>query len=208
MKRKRSDLRKETKKLDEEAKDLSNKIEKTEDRIDDLDILKSEVESIEKHVTELRKAKNNVEERAVEVFNEHMDQLLELLDYENLKRIWLESRKKEVRKGRRKEEKTFFDMHVVRRGEDGSVFTDSVETLSESERAVVGLVFGLAGYLAHDVGKSMPFLLMDSLEDLDGERIDGLIRHFEDETELVVAALLPEKAEELEPEDYNVVTTE
>lgn len=90
--------------------------------------------------------------------------------------------------------RTSFDLHVVRATESGSVYEDTVEHLSESEREVTGLVFALAGYLTHGVHEEMPFLLLDSLEAIDSERIADLVEYVADYTEFLVVALLPEDA--------------
>ena len=82
------------------------------------------------------------------------------------------------------------------------VYEDAVEHLSESEREVTGLVFALAGYLTHEVHERVPFVLLDSLEAIDSERIARLVEHFADYAPSVVVALLPEDAVAL-PEQYS-----
>jgi hypothetical protein len=98
-----------------------------------------------------------------------------------------------------------FDLHVVRTAPDGTTYEDTVDHLSESEREVTGIVFALAGYLAHDVYEDVPFLLLDSLEAIDSERIAALVEYVSDDAEYVVAALLPEDAQALD-DDYDRVT--
>ncbi len=85
-------------------------------------------------------------------------------------------------------------------------YEDTVDNISESEREVVGLVFALAGYLAHEVYEQVPFMLLDSLEAIDAERIATLIDYFGDYAEYLIAALLPEDAAAL-PEAYERVTS-
>lgn len=43
----------------------------------------------------------------------------------------------------------------------GHTYEGTVDTLSESEREVLGLVFALAGYLVHKVYEQFPFILLD-----------------------------------------------
>ncbi len=50
-------------------------------------------------------------------------------------------------------------------------YEDTLRHLSESEREVTGFVFALAGYLVHDVHEQVPFMLLDSLEAIDSDRI-------------------------------------
>jgi len=86
---------------------------------------------------------------------------------------------------------------VVRTADDGSVYRASVDTLSKSEREVVGLVIALAGYLVYDVAESVPVVVVDAIEMLDAERIRGLLEFFDEHARYVVAAVLPEEAEHL-----------
>jgi hypothetical protein len=49
-----------------------------------------------------------------------MDTVLELLEYGNLERIWLEQTETEVREGRQKVTNSVFDLHIVRKTENGT----------------------------------------------------------------------------------------
>jgi hypothetical protein len=134
-----------------------------------------------------------------------MDSVLKMLDYNNLNRIWLERIEREVREGRRKVNKSGFELHVIRTSNSGAAYEDTVDHLSESEREVTGLVFALAGYLAHEVYEDAPFMLLDSLEAIDSERIAALIEYLTDYTGYLLVALLPEDAAAL-PDEYNRIT--
>ncbi|MEF8882677.1 MAG: chromosome segregation protein SMC, partial [Halapricum sp.] len=68
------------------------------------------------------------------------------------------------------------------------------DNLSESERELIGLVFALAGYLTHEVYETVPFILVDSLEAIDSERIAKLVDHFSEHAAVLLVALLPEDA--------------
>jgi len=74
------------------------------------------------------------------------------------------------------------------------VISDELQNLSESEREVVGLVFALAGYLVHEVYDDVPFIILDSIEAIDAERIRTLVEYFIDSTEYVLVAVLEEDA--------------
>jgi len=63
----------------------------------------------------------------------------------------LERRETQIREGRRKVTKSVFGLHVIRSTDSGTTYEDTIAYLSESEREVTGLVFALAGYLAHDL---------------------------------------------------------
>lgn len=127
-----------------------------------------------------------------------MQTILRILDYENIERIWIERAERTVREGRRKVQQGVFDLHVIRSTDEGATYDDTVEHLSESEREVTGLVFALAGYLVHDLYETLPFIVVDSLEALDSDRIAALVEYFEEYAAYLVVALLPEDAAALD----------
>ncbi|KYH24673.1 Smc-like protein Sph1 [Halalkalicoccus paucihalophilus] len=128
-----------------------------------------------------------------------METVVDLLDYGNLARIWLEYRNPDTRGD------ATFELHVTRQTDDGTTYEDSVTHLSESEREVTGLVLALAGYLVHDVHEEMPLILLDSLEAIDSERIAQLVEYLEEYASYIVVALLPEDADALDDE-YQRIT--
>jgi hypothetical protein len=134
-----------------------------------------------------------------------MDTVLDILDYGNLDRIWVERVESQAREGRRNITKTEFRLHIVRTTDDGVSYEDDFSHLSESEREVTGLVFALAGYLAHDVYEEVPFVLLDSLEAIDSERISALVDYMKDYSDYLVVALLEEDAAALD-ESYTRIT--
>lgn len=155
---------------------------------------------------ELERERNRIDEmeaEAVDAFNEHMAQVLDILGYENIARVWIE-RKQANDDGTTE---TTFELHVVRENESGSMYEDSVAHLSESEREVVGLVVALAGYLVHEVYETVPFVLLDSVEAIDAARIGNLVAYFAEYAPYLVVALLPEDAEALS-DDYDRVTAD
>lgn len=192
-------LRKETSNIEDELADIKEQI----GDIDDLERRRADIVS---ELQELRTKIDRLEENAVEAFNGHMAEILEILEYENIDRIWLERTTEQVRNGRRKEEKSVFDVHIVRSTADGTTYEDTVEHLSESEREVTGLIFALAGYLVHDVYEILPVMLLDSLEAIDSDRIAALVEYFEQYADYLLVALLPEDAAAVDGDSVNRVT--
>jgi len=179
---------------------LEKELRGVEDEIDEIEYLLSKYDDLERRrddiserLTTLRSKVEKIEKSTVETFNTHMDEVLEQLQYDNIERVWLE------RHNRRGE--TSFELHVVREDEGGSVYEDAVTHLSESEREVVGLVVSLAGYLAHDVARLVPLIILDSLEAIDAERIAELTEYFSGHTDFLILALLEEDARHL-PDRY------
>ena len=198
--REATDLEFEIGRLSSELEDATATVEELEGRVEREAKLRERREALAEEIESLRTRIETVERDAIESFNEHAEELLDALEYDNIERIWIERR--EPPEGRRDPAaRGEFDLHVVRRTDEGVVYEDTVEHLSESEREVTGLVFALAGYLTHEVYERVPFVLLDSLESIDSERIARLVDHFADYAPSVVVALLPEDAAAL-PDGY------
>lgn len=195
-----SELEYERGRLERELSDVETSIEKLDALGDERDQLEAQEDELAAELESLRTRIDDLERASVESFNEHVADVLELLDYENIERVWIERTEKEVREGRQKVSQSTFDLHVVRTTEDGTVYEDTVDTLSESEREVVGLMVALAGYLVHEVYETVPMMLLDSLEAIDSERIGALIEYIAEYAPYLVVALLPEDAEPLDEE--------
>ncbi|MFA9418233.1 archaea-specific SMC-related protein [Natrinema sp. HArc-T2] len=178
--------------------EIEDEIATIEDRLNEREDLKSRREDLTDELTDLRTRIDQIEANAVEAFNEHMENLRATLGYDNLDRIWIDRTTREVREGRRKVTKSSFDLKIVRSTDDGAAYEDTIDHLSESEREVIGLVFALAGYLVHDVYETVPFMLLDSLEAIDSERIAALVEYFESHVPYLVVALLDEDAQAIE----------
>lgn len=184
----------EVQRLKKERRNVEDEIRSLEDKLSRRDELEARREEVREELEGLRTRIDRIEQQTVDEFNEHMDAVLAELAYENIDRIWIERTQRQVREGRRKVTKSYFDLHIIRSTEDGGTYEDTVDHLSESEREVTGLVFALAGYLAHDVYEVLPFILLDSLEAIDSERIAALVEYLDDYADYLVVALLPEDA--------------
>ncbi|WP_435197416.1 archaea-specific SMC-related protein [Natronomonas sp. EA1] len=206
------DLHKEANQLEYELGRLETDLDRVEseiadieDRIAEQDETEARLDTVKEDIEELRTKIERIEQGAVDKFNEHMDTVLSMLEYANLERIWLERVEREVREGRRKVTKSVFELHVIRTSQSGAAYEDTVDHLSESEREVTGLVFALAGYLVHEVYETVPFMLLDSLEAIDADRIAALVDYLTEYTEYLLVALLPEDAAALD-DDYQRIT--
>jgi len=189
--------------LDEEIGDIESEIRRDEALVD-------RREAVVEELIDLRTRIDTLEAEATRQFNERMSDLLSLLEYENVERIWLERMDGPADSVATVDtdsviEGSTFELHIVRSSEGGTVYEDSVDHLSESEREVTGLVFALAGYLVHDVHETVPFMLLDSLEAIDADRIAALVEYFASYAPYLVVALLPEDARAL-PDAYDRVT--
>ncbi|MFB6129453.1 MAG: archaea-specific SMC-related protein [Salinigranum sp.] len=184
--------------LQAELEEVEATIEAVEGELDRLGPLERRRESLKDELAELRNRIDTIEREAVDSFNEHMETALNILEYDNIARIWIERQEREG------DEDSTFDLHIVRETDEGTAYEDTVDHLSESEREVTGLIFALAGYLVHDVHDRVPFMVLDSLEAVDAERIAALVEHFREYVPFLLVALLPEDAQALD--EYRHVT--
>jgi len=198
------DLHKKANQLEYDLGTLENDLERVEEniatiegRLNEEDELEARREELDDEIQELRMKIERIKQQAIEAFNEHMEAMLEVLEYEtSYESGW--SGPKLSREGHRKRTKGVFDLHIVRQTDSGATYEDRVENLSESERGVTGLIFALAGYLAHEVYETVPFMLLDSLEAIDTHRIAVPVEYLEEYSEYLVVVLLPEDANALD----------
>lgn len=195
-----SDLQYERGQLEQQLSDIKDEISNIESLPPKSD-LKKERDELKQEIKNEQNRIANLETEAIEAFNHHMDEILDVLEYKNIARVWIE------RKQTDQQRETQFDLHIVREDATGTVYEDVVDHLSESEREVVGLIVTLAGYLAHEAYKTVPFMLLDSIEAIDSDRISDLVSYFASYTSYLVVALLPEDARSLS-DDYNQVTSD
>jgi DNA repair ATPase RecN len=209
-----SELEYERGQLEESVASLEDDLESAREAAERAADLEAELETHREDLAAARDRIERLERAAIETFNDHMATVLDLLDYGNVERVWIERKTGGEGAGRGPgsgrgtgagsgpETESTFALHVVRSGDDGAVYEDSVDHLSESERAVIGLVVALAGYLVHDVHESVPVMALDSLEAIDADRIAALVEYFAEFVPYLVVALLPEDAAAL-PEAYD-----
>jgi predicted nucleic acid-binding Zn-ribbon protein len=200
-----SDLQYERGQLEQERSDLREEVGEIES-LPDPDELEARIDEVAEELEAQRSRITDLEATVVEEFNERMADILDILQFSNIERVWIE-RRSDTGQG----SETTFELHVVREDETGTVYEDVVGHLSESEREVIGLVVALSGYLAHEVHERVPFIVLDSLEAIDAERIAELVSYFSEFAGYLVVALLPEDADALSdayarvaPAEFNV----
>jgi DNA repair exonuclease SbcCD ATPase subunit len=192
--------------LEQELSDIEDDLAEIHQLDDELEQLEAQREEVQEELKSQRTRIEDLEREAIEAFNTRMEDILDILEYRNIERVWIERKEgtkfDSRRGGYRGGSVSTFDLHVVRSNEDGAVYEDTVDTLSESEREVIGLVVALSGYLVHQVYEVVPMMLLDSLEAIDATRIARLIEYFADHAPFLVVALLPEDAQALD-ESFN-----
>ena len=182
--------------LESDLDDVTEAIEEIEAEVERAEELRTTRSELVDELTDQRTKIDQIEAEAVDSFNGHMESILDLLGYENIERIWIER----IEVPAADDGQTRFELHIVRTTDNGTAYEDTIDHLSESEREVTGLIFALAGYLVHDLHETVPFMLLDSLEAIDSNRIAALVEYFSDYADFLVVALLPEDAQALDDE--------
>ncbi|WP_248518110.1 archaea-specific SMC-related protein [Salinarchaeum laminariae] len=194
-----SELEYERGQAESELEGVETEIERIQQLVDDREDVEEARDAVVEGLHTLRGRVEAAERALASAFNEHMERVVEVLDYENIARIWIDHKP-----GDAVAEPGTFELTVVREGDDGAVYEDSVRTLSESERKVLGLVLALSGYIVHRVYDDVPFVVLDSVEAIDAERIAELLGYFGQRTGFLITALLPEDAAVVESSEQTV----
>lgn len=189
-----SELEFEREQVESTLESLAEEIEEIEAELATRDDLEARREELSEELEELRTRIDRIEQDAIDAFNTHTNVLIDKLGYDNLERVWLEQTETTVQDGRRKTTEKRFELHVIRKSDTGKAYEDSIGHLSESEREIIGLVVALAGYIVHDVHEEVPFMLLDSIEMIDGNRLFDIVSYLEEYVPYLIVVLLPDHA--------------
>ena len=193
-----SDLRHERGRLDEQRASISTELDELEALAEERSTLVEKRSTTRSELENLRKRISTIERQTIERFNETMAAVVSQLNYQNIGRVWITRLEERTQ--------TRFELQIARE-ENGTTWADTIDHLSESERTVVGIVVAITGYIVHKVGESVPFLLLDSVEAIDADRLVSLTELLLDHTTFLLVALLPEDAAAF-ADDYVVLTPE
>jgi peptidoglycan hydrolase CwlO-like protein len=188
----------EIERLQDDLTDVSERIADIEKQLEERDAVEARRNMVRENLTEVRNRIDRVETEAVDQFNTHVAAVLERLEYDTLERVWLERSLSD-------DDTSTFTLKILRSTGDVMTHYDRIEHLSESEREVIGVVFALTGYIVHDVCETAPFVLLDSIEAIDSDRIASLVEYLAEYTRYLVVALQNNDVDALDT-DYHCVT--
>lgn len=176
------DVRVEIQTARNDVDQLEDRREELQRRLEERDEIESQVEELTAEIEAVTEQIENTEQEIRTSFNETMADLVSLLGFERIQRVWLDGD---------------FEL-IIAREVDGTVQHESVDHLAESERELIGLVLGLAGYLTYDLHDQVPVLAIDSLSAFDAARVRRIIEYVADVADWVLVAVHPETAGELD----------
>lgn len=185
---------------------LEVQIGEHESVISEEETLRDKKDELERRIEEQRSRVNRVEKRIQDATSTHMEALVERLEYHRIEGIRIDRKPAD-----NPAELSEFELVVARRREDGVIIMENdLSTLSESERSLVALVVALAGYVAHEITTDVPFLLLDSIEQFDADRLDRFLEYVREQVDVqyIVTALLPEDAKAIATEHIEIKAKE
>jgi chromosome segregation ATPase len=182
-------------KLDSQRADYAD----LESRAQERDRLQERYESLSEEIEDLRSRREQVIRTARTAFDEALEDVVEKFD-PSFERARLKNHV-DPDSGRTEQ----LELIIARDGRE-----ISVDTLSEGEVELIGLIAALAGHEAFDVAEQVPCILLDDLGGLAGEHIHTLVEYLDARTEYLVTTAYPEAGEfdghVLSPDDWDVVS--
>jgi len=194
----RKSIEKEIAQKEAEVESLKNEKESLEQRAEKREQLKKEVQESSEKIEELRSRRERVIQHARDAFDEALKDVVAKFN-PSFEKARL--RKHVDNSGRT----TQLELVIARDGRE-----ISVDTLSEGEVELIGLIAALAGYEAFDLADQVPCILIDHLGSLASEHIHTLVDYLEERTQYLVTTAYPEAGEfegnMISPDDWDVVS--
>lgn len=185
--------------IEDEIESLSEEVDELDEKVTDIE---SDIKVAEHELKNVREELNTLQAQANrhETLESEYDQLTDELNQ-------LKNRRDRIKRQMREsfDESIQEIVDLFETGFDGAHLTDqfelvvaregrqaSLDTLSEGERELLGVIVALAGYEAFDVGEDVPIMLLDDLGGFDEGNLSTLIQYLHDRTELLVFTAYPE----------------
>lgn len=200
----------------EELTDLKTKIRTSESKLeekretleslqaqyDELAELERERDEIRTTLTDLRNRKKRTQETLKNRFNAIITDIIDAFQpgFSNARLVLKTDDRGDVSE---------IDLEIGREIDDTGQRT-SVNTLSEGEVELIGLVIAIAGYHAFDVKSAVPCILIDGISQLAAKHLQGVATYLEDTSEILVTTAYPEAGAfdgcVITPDEWDVVS--
>jgi len=197
-----TDVKTEIRTTESKLQSEREKLESLEQNYNRLDELERERGQIQAELENLRNRKKNAQETLKEQFNSIIADIIEAFQpgFSSARLVLKTDIRGEVEN---------IDLELARDIDDTGQRT-SVDTLSEGEVELIGLMVALAGYHAFDVESTAPFILIDGITELAAEHLRSVATYLEDTTDVLVTTAYPEAGEfdghVVSPDEWDVVS--
>lgn len=193
-----TDVKAEISNKERDLKRKSSEIEDLESKADEADELEAERERLSEEITELRERKTQKQYELKEQFDQAIGEVIDKfapgfdgahLDVKTSPNGDIEG----------------FELTVAREGRQ-----TTLNTLSEGELELVGIVVAIAGYRTYDVDERVPAILIDGVGQLASDNLRNLTEYLEDASKILVTTAYPEAGEfsgkTISPSEWDVVS--
>ena len=197
-----TDVKTELRTTETRLENQHEKLESLEQSYDELVELETNRDEIQSKLKELRNRKKNTQENLKDRFNTIIDDIIAEFQpgFSSARLVLKTDGRGEVQS---------IDLEIARDIDSRGQRT-SVETLSEGEVELIGLVVALAGYHAFDVDSVVPFILIDGISQLAAEHLRSVATYLEDMSDILVMTAYPEAGDfdghTIIPDEWEVVS--
>jgi len=193
-----TDIKSEIKLKEQELETQQNRLEELETKRKNADAVRAEVETINEEIEALKERKENKQRELKTQFDEAMatalDHFAPGFDGARLGIKVNTENKIEA-----------FDLIVARDG-----LETTIDTLSEAERELIGIVVAIAGYRTFEVSDRVPMIMLDGVSQLAADNLRLLCEYLSDDTEMLVTTAYPEAdvvdGNRIDPSEWDTIS--
>jgi chromosome segregation ATPase len=195
-----TDIKSEIKLKNQELETQQNRLQELEAEQEDIDELRTELNAIEEEIEVLKQRKENKQRELKTEFDEAMATALDYFA------PGFDGARLDIKVNKENEIEAF-DLIVARDGRE-----TTINTLSEAERELVGIVVAIAGYRTFEVSDRVPIILLDGVSQLAADNLRLLCEYLSDDTEMLVTTAYPEinviDGNRIDPSEWNTISEE
>lgn len=194
-----TDIKAEISNKERELDRKKGQIEDLEAEAEKTDELEAERDELRDEIEELRQRKNKKQRELADQFNDALEDVIDRFapGFDGGQLV-----PKTPTEGGDIEE---FELNIVREGRE-----TTLDTLSEGEQELVGIVVAIAGYRTFDVSERVPAILIDGISQLSSDNLRNLLEYLEDASEMLVTTAYPEAGDfegnTVDPTEWDVVS--
>lgn len=195
-----TDVKSEIKIKTQELETQKSRLQELEAKQGDIEELRTELNAIKEEIEALKKRKESKQRELKTEFDEAMATAL------NRFAPGFDGARLDI-KVNNKNEVEAFDLIVARDGRE-----TTIDTLSEAERELVGIVVAIAGYRTFEVGDRVPMILLDGVSQLAADNLRLLCEYLSDDTQTLVTTAYPQNSivdgNRVDPNEWDTISEE
>lgn len=197
-----TDVKTEIRRVETELENERETLESLNESYRDLEQLQAECDEIRTSLTELRNRKKTTQESIRNRFNAIIADIIDEFDpgFSSARLVLKTDDSGDVES---------IDLEIVRDVSNTGHRT-SVDTLSEGEVELIGLVVAMAGFQAFNLASTVPCILIDGISQLAAEHLRAVAAYLDDTSDVLVTTAYPEAGEfdghVIDPDEWDVVS--